>query len=101
MSGQKRNYGKWSKTEYDSLIKKMAEEKDQAKRIALAQKAQTILLNDMPYIIYGGTATGTAWRPDLRTGWPPVEGIVLQPKRTTYVSIDRIWIEGTAKRWAK
>jgi ABC-type oligopeptide transport system substrate-binding subunit len=96
-----RNYGKWSNSEYDQLTNLVQSEPDQKKRIAAAQKAQRILYEDLPYICFHASTYATAWRPDLRTGWPAKKGLVIQPTYTNFPSIDRIWIEGTAERWSK
>jgi ABC-type oligopeptide transport system substrate-binding subunit len=101
VSGQTRNYGKWSNSEYDALFEKVAQEQDPEKRAAFARQAQAVFYKEIPMIVFEGAVYGTAWRPDLMTGWPPVKGVVMQPVFTNYVSVDRIWLEGTAKRWAK
>lgn len=101
ISGQTRNYGKWSNKEYDELFGKVAREQDPNKRAELCRQAQAVFYKEIPYIVFEGAVYGTAWRPDLMTGWPAVKGIVMQPVFTNYVSVDRIWFEGTAKRWTK
>ncbi len=94
-----RNHGDWSNKEYDTLTQKIAEEPDENKRIEMARQAQTIYFNEMPFISFHGSCYGTTARPDLMTG--SVQGIVTQPAKTTYMSIDRIWFANTpdAKRW--
>jgi len=101
VSGRRTNYSKWSNKEFDALVGQLMQEMDEARKVELARKAQSIFYAEMPFIILGRTSYGTAWRPDLRTGWPPKEGIVLQPGLTNLPNVDRIWFEGTAKRWIK
>jgi ABC-type oligopeptide transport system substrate-binding subunit len=96
-----RNYGKWSNSAYDQLTNVVQSESDPTKRIEAAQKAQRILYEDLPYICFHATTYATAWRPDLMTGWPAKKGLVLQPTYTNFPSIDRIWFDGTAKRWSR
>ncbi len=101
VTGETVNYSKWSSKKYDDLVQQVIATQDRKKRIALARKAQTVFYDEMPYIIFCGQSYGTAWRPDLMTGWPPKRGVVIQPVYTNWGSIDRIWFEGTAKRWIK
>jgi peptide/nickel transport system substrate-binding protein len=101
VTGETVNYGKWSNPAYDTLVKQVISTQDRQKRIALARQAQGVFLKDMPFINFCGSSYGTAWRPDLMTGWPPKKGVVIQPVATNWNSIDRIWFEGTAKRWTK
>ena len=101
ITGETVNYGKWSSKEYDDLVQQVVFTQDQKKRTALARKAQTIFFNAMPFINFCGSSYGTAWRPDLMTGWPPKRGVVIQPVATNWNSIDRIWFAGTATRWMK
>jgi ABC-type transport system substrate-binding protein len=100
-SGQVTNYSRWSNKEYDALVVQLMGEANEAKIVELARKAQSIFYAEMPSVILGRTGYGTAWRPDLRTGWPPREGIVIQPSLTHLPNVDRIWFEGTAQRWMK
>ena len=100
-SGQIQNYVKWSNKEYDALVGQLMSEGNEAKRLELVRKAQSIFYAEMPYVSFGGVTQGTGWRPDLRMGWPAIEGIVIQPSYTNASIIDRIWFEGTAKRWTK
>jgi peptide/nickel transport system substrate-binding protein len=96
------NYGKWSNKEYDALVGQLARETNEARMVELIRKAQSIFYPDIPFLILGRAAYGTAWRPDLRTGWPPREGVVLQTGSSTHLpNVDRIWFEGTAQRWTK
>lgn len=44
------NHAGWSNKEYDSLIAKAAKELDQKKRLALFQKAEDILLDELPIV---------------------------------------------------
>lgn len=99
VTGETRNYGKWSNKEYDELFKKVTREQDPVKRVALGRQAQTIFYKEIPMIVLEGAIYGTAWRPDLMTG--PVEGVVMQPVYTNFMSVDRIWLKGTAERWTK
>ena len=101
VTGETVNYGKWSNKEYDGLVQQVVSTQDPKKRIALARKAQTVFFDEMPFINFCGSSYGTAWRPDLMTGWPPRKGVVIQPVATNWNSVDRIWFEGTAKRWTK
>ena len=101
VTGETVNYGKWASEEYDKLVQQVIATQDRTKRIALARNAQTVFYAALPYINFGGASYGTAWRPDLMTGWPPKKGVVIQPVATNWGSIDRIWLEGTAKRWMK
>ena len=101
VTGETVNYGKWSNKEYDGLVQQVVSTQDPKKRTALARKAQTVFFDEMPFINFCGSSYGTAWRPDLMTGWPPRKGVVIQPVATNWNSIDRIWFEGTAKRWTK
>jgi peptide/nickel transport system substrate-binding protein len=95
------NYSKWSNKEYDALVAQLVQETNEAKMVELARKAQSIFYADIPFIILGRVAYGSAWRPDLRTGWPPKEGVVTQVGLHNLPSADRIWFEGTAQRWMK
>ncbi|MFC1870429.1 ABC transporter substrate-binding protein, partial [Chloroflexota bacterium] len=103
VTGDFRNSGKWSNKEFDQLYSQILQELNPQKRIELARKAQEILYAELPYVPFHANAMGTAWRPDLMTGWPPVKGIVIQSKATTQMSIDRIWLAGTpdAEKWIK
>ncbi|MFC1869856.1 ABC transporter substrate-binding protein [Chloroflexota bacterium] len=103
VTGDFRNAGKYSNAEYDELFLQVLGELNPQKRVELARKAQLILYAELPFIPFHTNATGTAWRPDLMTGWPPVKGIVMQTSHTTMMSIDRIWLAGTmdAERWIK
>jgi peptide/nickel transport system substrate-binding protein len=101
VTGETVNYGKWSNKGYDDLVQQVVSTQDRKKRITLAQKAQAVFFDDMPFINFCGSSYGVAWRPDLMTGWPPKKGVVIQPVATNWNSIDRIWFEGTAKRWTK
>ena len=101
VSGQITNYSKWSNKEYDALVAQLMQEMDEARMVELARKAQAIFYAEVPNIILGRPAYGSAWRPDLRIGWPAKEGIVLQPGTTNLPAVDRIWFEGTAERWTK
>jgi len=101
VSGQTRNYGKWSNKEYDELFEKVTREQDPVKRADFSRQAQAIFYKEIPAIVFEGASYGTAWRPDLMTGWPPVKGVVMQPVFTNFMSVDRIWFTGTAKRWTK
>jgi ABC-type transport system substrate-binding protein len=95
------NYSRWSNKEFDALVDQLIRETSEAKMIELARKAQSIFYAEIPFIILGRPGYGTAWRPDLRTGWPPREGIVIQAGLHNLPSIDRIWFEGAAQRWIK
>jgi oligopeptide transport system substrate-binding protein len=101
VTGETVNYGKWSNAEYDKLVAQVVATQDRAMRNELARKAQTVFFDALPYVNFGGASYGTAWRPDLMTGWPGKKGVVIQPVSTNWGSIDRIWFEGTAKRWVK
>jgi peptide/nickel transport system substrate-binding protein len=101
VTGETVNYGKWSNAEYDKLVAQVVATQDRAMRTELARKAQTVFFDALPYVNFGGASYGTAWRPDLMTGWPAKKGVVIQPVSTNWGSIDRIWFEGTAKRWVK
>ena len=101
VTGQPANYGKWSNKDFDMLVEQIMREPNQGKKVEMARRAQAIFYAEMPYLVLGTQAWGTAWRPDLRTGWPAREGVVIQPRYTNFTSIDRIWFEGTAKRWTK
>ncbi len=104
LSTDMKNYSKWSNSEYDNLVLQVNRETDNKRKLEFAQKAQRILLQDMPLILIQGTADSSAWRPDLRTGWPnPINGVVQQPLKTAYSSIDRMWFAETpdAARWMK
>jgi len=101
VTGETVNYGKWSSKEYDTLVQQVVSTQDRTKRLALAREAQTVFYGALPFINFCGSSYGTAWRPDLMTGWPAKKGVVIQPVATNWVSIDRIWFEGTAKRWMK
>ena len=101
ISGQAANWGKWSNKEYDAIVAQIAVEMSASIKTQLVRKAQSIFYDQIPYLVLGRQTLGTAWRPDLRTGWPAREGIVLQPYYTNFSSIDRIWLEGTAQRWTK
>jgi ABC-type oligopeptide transport system substrate-binding subunit len=101
VSGQLLNFSKWSNKEYDALVNQLVHETNETRMVELARKAQSIFYAELPFLILGRPCYGTAWRPDLRTGWPPREGLVIQPSCTNLPSIDRIWFEGTAQRWIK
>ncbi len=100
-SGRMMNYSRWSNKEFDALVDQLIRETNEARMVELARKAQSIFYAEIPFIILGRVSYGTAWRPDLRTGWPPREGLVIQPGLHNLPSIDRIWFEGTAQRWMK
>jgi peptide/nickel transport system substrate-binding protein len=95
------NYSRWSNKEYDALVNQLVRETNEARMVELTRKAQSIFYAELPFLILGRASFGTAWRPDLRTGWPPREGVVMQPGGTALPNIDRIWFEGTAQRWVK
>ncbi|MFC1534452.1 ABC transporter substrate-binding protein [Thermodesulfobacteriota bacterium] len=99
LSGQARNYGQWSNKEYDEVFEKLSREQDPNKKVELARQAQAIFYKEMPMIVLEGASYGTAWRPDLMTG--SRKTVVMQPVYTNFVSVDRIWFAGTAKRWMK
>jgi len=102
VTGQSANYGKWSNKEFDALARQAMAETNETKRIEMVRKAQSLFFTEIPYLVLGTQSWGTAWRPDLRTGWPAKEGVVIQPRYTNFTSIDRIWFEGTtAKQWMK
>ena len=73
------------------------------KRVELTQQAQRLLFAELPWIPIHMHSSGTAWRPDLMTGWPAKKGIMFQPGNATYMSIDRIWLANTpdAEKWIK
>jgi oligopeptide transport system substrate-binding protein len=48
-TGNGNNNTGWSNAEFDGLIQQAGQEPDQAKRFALLEKAETILLNDPPF----------------------------------------------------
>jgi peptide/nickel transport system substrate-binding protein len=102
-TGAGTNYAKWSNKDYDQLFQQIMREADSSKRIEMIRKAQQIFLNDMPYIIFYAQSQGTAYRPDMRIGWPAVKAPLLQTGNTTLTSIDRLWFSGTpdADRWIK
>jgi peptide/nickel transport system substrate-binding protein len=101
VSGRLMNYSRWSNKEYDALVAQLMQEMDQSKMVELARKAQSIFYDEMPFIILGRASYGVAWRPDLMTGWPAQKGLVIQPGLTALPNVDRIWFEGTAKKWMK
>ena len=79
VSGRLMNFSKWSNKEYDALVDQLVRETNEARMVELARKAQSIFYAELPFLILGRPCYGTAWRPDLRTGWPPREGLVIQP----------------------
>jgi peptide/nickel transport system substrate-binding protein len=101
VSGALMNFSKWSNKEFDALVDQLVRETNEAKMVELARKAQSVFYAELPFLVLGRTCYGTAWRPDLRTGWPPKEGLVIQPGLHNLPSIDRIWFEGSAQRWMK
>ncbi|MFC1870525.1 hypothetical protein ACFLYE_04590 [Chloroflexota bacterium] len=103
VTGDYRNNGKWSNQEYDQLYSQILGELDVNKRVELARKAQMLLYAELPQLVFHSPARGTAWRPDLMTGWPAVKGHVMQTTQTGQSSIDRIWLANTpdAERWIK
>jgi peptide/nickel transport system substrate-binding protein len=101
VSGRLMNYSQWSNKEYDALVGELMQERDETKMVELARKAQSIFYDEIPFIILGRASYGVAWRPDLMTGWPPQKGLVIQPGLTSLPNVDRIWFEGTAKKWMK
>ena len=101
VSGGTKNWPKWSNKEFDTLVDQLIVEMNESKKVELARKAQYIFYAEIPYLPLGWHSQATAWRPDLRTGWPAREGVVIQPLYSNFTSIDRIWFEGTAKRWIK
>jgi peptide/nickel transport system substrate-binding protein len=102
VTGAPVNSGKWSNKDYDQLFPQIVRETDLTKRADEILKAQQIFLSEMPYIALHSMALGTAVRPDMRIGWPAVNGPVPQPGNTTLTEIDNIWFAGTpdAKRWS-
>ncbi|MFC1869660.1 ABC transporter substrate-binding protein [Chloroflexota bacterium] len=103
VTGEYANSGRWSNAEFDQLYSQIQEEVNTQKRIELARKAQTIAFSELPYLPFQAPSVGTAWRPDLMTGWPPKQGIVFQPSYSTLQSISHIWFAGTpdAEKWIK
>ena len=60
----------WKSPAYDQLVESAARERDEAKRYALLQKAETLLLDDAPIApIFFGTRTYLI-RPEVK-GWVP------------------------------
>jgi peptide/nickel transport system substrate-binding protein len=102
-SDSARNLGKWSNPEYDQLFQQISREMIESKKKELAIKAQRILFDEMPYIVFHETTYGTAVRPDMRIGWPAVKAPVLQAGQTSLMALDSVWFAGTpdASKWIK
>lgn len=79
------NYSKYSNPEYDDLVDRSNKELDVDKRAALMQKAEQIMLDDMPIIPMWYEVNRALVDPRV-TGW--VDNIV-DIHRTRYLCIDR------------
>ena len=101
VTGDFRNSGKWSNAEYDQLFAQILGELDPQKRAELARKVQEIAYTELPYVPFHAQASGTAWRPDIMVGWPPVKGVVIQTSSSNLMSVSHIWMAETpdAKKW--
>lgn len=80
------NHSGWSHPQYDALMQQSAQEQDPAKRKALFQQAEAILLDEMPFIPIYFYVTSRLIHPSVQ-GWYPslldnhsYQAIRLQPQ---------------------
>jgi len=90
LSSSKNNHTNWKSPAFDKLIEETDYEKNQAKRLALFQKAERIIADEQPIIpIYWYSGTKLV-KPYVKGMWPS-----LQDKYNwKYMWIDKRWYEG-------
>jgi len=86
-TGSPLNVDKYSNPEVDRLIKEQSTETDFAKRRAICQEIERILLRDVVVIPEGNASFPVSW-------WPYVKGfVIVESPYASHLQMERVWLD--------